>query len=160
MRHRETIGVYCRRLVAGALACFSLSAEAQEGAIGTGGISGIVRDSLGLAIIGAQITIRGSQLIAETNDSGRFVLAKIRPGMLSLTFRRLGYQPDTVELLVLAGKTVPLELKLARLNVTLTPIVITGRSDLRGWREVSITEKRSGRDTTSPPPTSTSGIRD
>jgi len=89
---------------------------------------------MGLAIIGAQITIAGSQLIAETDDSGRFELAKIRPGMLSLRFRRLGYQPDTVELLVFAGKTVPLEVTLSRRLFSLTPVVITGRSDLTGWR--------------------------
>lgn len=135
MRHRETIGIRCCLLVAGALACFSVTTQAQEGVLGTGGVSGIVRDSLGLAIIGTQITIRGSQLIAETDDSGRFELAKVRPGMLSLRFRRLGYQPDTVELLVLAGKTIPLELTLVRLNVTLTPVVITGRADRTGWRE-------------------------
>ena len=89
MRLRETrCGTY-RRLVAVALACFSVSAAAQEGSLGLGGISGIVRDSLGQAIIGAQITIPGSQLIAETDESGKFELAKIRPGMLALRFRRL-----------------------------------------------------------------------
>lgn len=135
MRHREIVGPYRRRLVVGAIACFSATSAAQDGVIGTGGVRGIVRDSLGLAIIGAQISIGGSRLIAETDDSGRFELAKVRPGMLSLRFRRLGYQPDTIELLVLAGKTVPVEVTLSRLNVSLTPVVITGRSDLRGWRE-------------------------
>jgi len=124
-----------RRLIAVALACFSVSAAAQQGNLGLGGIRGIVRDSQGLAIIGAQISIRGSQLIAETDDSGRFELAKVRPGMLSLRFRRLGYQPDTLELLVLAGKTIPLEVTLSRLIVSLTPIVVTGHSNLTGWRE-------------------------
>ena len=100
-----------------------------------GGVSGIVRDSLGLAIIGTQITIRGSQIVAETDDSGRFELAKIRPGMLSLRFRRFGYQPDTVDLLILAGKTIPLEVKLVRSSVSLTPVVITARVDRTGWRE-------------------------
>jgi hypothetical protein len=135
MRLSETVkGTFCRRLGAVALACFSVSASAQDGSLGLGGIRGIVRDSMGLAIIGAQITIPGSQLIAESDDSGRFELAKIRPGMLALRFRRLGYQPDTVDLLILAGKTVPLEVTLSRLLVSLTPVVITGRSDLTGWR--------------------------
>jgi hypothetical protein len=93
-----------------------------------------VRDSGGKAIIGAQITFPGTSLMAESDDSGRFELAKVRPGMLSLRFRRLGYTPDTVELLVLAGKTVPLEVTLSRLAATLTPIVITGRAELTGWR--------------------------
>ena len=135
MRYRETTGVNRRRLIAVALACFSVTAAAQDGALGTGGIRGTVRDSLGQAIIGAQIAISGSRLIVETNDSGQFELAKIRPGMMTLRFRRLGYQPDTVDLLVLAGKTIPVEVTLARLSVSLTPVVITGRADLRGWRE-------------------------
>ena len=134
MRLRETLCGTYRRLVAVALACFSVSAAAQEGSLGLGGLSGIVRDSLGQAIIGAQITIPGSQLIAETDESGKFELAKIRPGMLALRFRRLGYLPDTVELLILAGRTVPLEVSLTRVQVSLTPVVITGRTDLTGWR--------------------------
>ena len=132
--HEPMFGTYQRRLSAVALACFSINAAAQEGSLGLGGIRGVVRDSMGQAIIGAQIIIRGSQLIAETDDSGRFELAKVRPGMMSIHFRRLGYQPDTMDLLVLAGKTVPVEVMLARRLVSLTPVVITGRSDLTGWR--------------------------
>lgn len=128
-------GTTFRRVLPGVMACICFaSAEAQIGSIGTGGIRGMVRDSGGLAIIGAQITFAGTPLIAETDDSGRFELAKVRPGMLSLRFRRLGYQPDTVELLVLAGKTIPLDVTLSRLAVSLTPVVITGRADLTGWR--------------------------
>lgn len=134
-RIRGTMSNTNQRLIAIALACVSVSAAAQEGNLGLGGIRGIVRDSQGLAIIGAQVSIRGSQLLAETDDSGRFELAKVRPGMLSLRFRRLGFQPDTVDLLVLAGKTVPLEVTLSRLMVSLSPVVITGHANLTGWRE-------------------------
>ena len=135
MRHCETLRSSSCRLVVGALTCFSVTAVAQDGVIGTGGIRGVVRDSLGQAIIGAQIAISGSRLIVETDDSGRFELAKVRPGTLTLRFRRVGFQPDTVQLVALAGKTIPLEVKLARLNVSLTPVVVTGRADLKGWRE-------------------------
>jgi hypothetical protein len=95
----------------------------------------MVRDSTGQAIIGAQVTMPGSALVAETDDSGRFELAKVRPGMLALRFRRLGYQPDTVELLILAGKTIPLEVTLQRLTVALTPVVVRGHAELTGWRQ-------------------------
>lgn len=129
------LGTLVRRVIPGVLAVFVVaSAEAQTGSLGTGGIRGIVRDSTGQAIIGAQVTMPGTSLVAESDDSGRFELAKIRPGMLSLRFRRLGYEPDTVDLLVLAGKTIPLEVTLSRLAVSLTPIVITGRAVLTGWR--------------------------
>ena len=135
---RQHHSLYCttlRRILPGVMACLSAaSAGAQVGSLGTGGIRGLVRDSAGLAIIGAQITFPGLALVAETDDSGRFELAKVRPGMLSLRFRRLGYQPDTVELLVLAGKTVPLDVTLARVTMQLTPIVVSGRAELTGWR--------------------------
>ena len=136
MRQHHSITVrVVRRLIPGAMACLiATGAGAQVGSLGTGGIRGLVRDSGGLAIIGAQITFPGTALVAETDDSGRFELAKVRPGMLSLRFRRVGYQPDTVELLVLAGRTVPLEVTLSRLMVSLTPVVVTGRSELSGWR--------------------------
>ncbi|HEX6313753.1 MAG TPA: carboxypeptidase regulatory-like domain-containing protein [Gemmatimonadaceae bacterium] len=134
-----------RQLLAGAATCLTASAvSAQEGILGTGGIRGTVRDSAGQAIIGAQITMPGTSLIAESDDSGRFELAKVRPGMLSLRFRRLGYQPDTVDLLVLAGRTVPLEITLSRLAVALTPVVITGRAELTGWRAGFYQRKDAG----------------
>jgi len=123
-----------RLTLAAILACLSASAGAQEGELVTGGIMGTVRDSAGQALIGVRVMIPGSSLLIETNDSGQFHLAKVRPGMLALRFRRLGYQPDTVSLLVLAGRTVPLEVTLARLAQQLTPVVISGRADLTGWR--------------------------
>jgi len=98
-----------RRLIPGVLAISIATASgAQQGVIGTGGIKGLIRDSTGQALVGVQITIPGSSLVAETDFEGRFELAKIRPGMLSLRFRRLGFIPDTVNLLVLAGSVVPL----------------------------------------------------
>jgi hypothetical protein len=136
MRHHlPVIGTLVSRALPGMAAILiGTSAGAQEGTLGTGGIRGLVRDSTGQAIIGAQVTMPGTALIAESDDNGRFELAKVRPGMLALRFRRLGFQPDTVELLVLAGKTIPLEITLARAAVSLSPIVISGRADLTGWR--------------------------
>ena len=136
MHHQRVIGAIFRRLIAVVALVLSVAdAGAQDGNLGTGGIRGVVRDSSGQAIIGAQVTFPGVSLVAESDDSGRFELAKVRPGMLQLRFRRLGYQPDTVDLLVLAGKTVPLEVTLQRLAVTLTPVVVHGRAELTGWRQ-------------------------
>ena len=135
LQHRSVTGKLIRRAIPGVLALFVVTdLGAQEGVIGMGGLRGLVRDSSGQAIIGAQITVQGAKVLAETDESGHFELAKIPPGMLTLRFRRLGYLPDTVELLILAGKTVPLEVTLKRLTVALTPVVITGRTDLSGWR--------------------------
>ena len=103
--HHTAVVALVRRALPSVLA-IAVAAEvgAQEGVLGTGGIRGQVRDSTGQAIIGAQVTMPGTSLIAESDDSGRFELAKVRPGMLSMRVRRLGFQPDTVDILVLAGK--------------------------------------------------------
>ena len=133
--HHPAVVALVRRALPGVLAiAVATHVGAQEGVLGTGGIRGLVRDSTGQAIIGAQITMPGTALIVEPDDSGRFELAKVRPGMLSMRVRRLGFLPDTVDILVLAGKTVPLDIMLSRLTVTLTPVVITGRAELSGWR--------------------------
>jgi len=135
MHQHSVTGTLIRRVIPGVLALFAATdLGAQVGFLGTGGIRGLVRDSTGQAIIGAQITIPGAKVVAESDESGQFELAKVPPGMLALRFRRLGYQPDTVELLILAGKTIPLEVTLTRLTVSLSPVVITGRTDLTGWR--------------------------
>lgn len=135
MTHPARRTITCLALT-GVLAVSGASAvAAQQGVLGTGGIRGVVRDSTGAAIIGAQISMPGSPLVAETDDDGKFELAKVRPGMLSMRFRRLGFQPDTIDLMVLAGQTVPLDVVLSRLAVGLTPVVIRGRADLTGWRQ-------------------------
>jgi hypothetical protein len=122
-------------LISGAMAAGCAGAlGAQEGFMGTGGIKGTVRDSTGQSLIGVRVLLPGSTLMIETDDSGQFHLAKVRPGMLSLRFMRLGYSPDTIDLMILAGKTVPLEVTLARLALQLSPVVISGRAELTGWR--------------------------
>ncbi|HWP03092.1 MAG TPA: carboxypeptidase regulatory-like domain-containing protein [Gemmatimonadaceae bacterium] len=117
-----------------ALALATPILRAQEGALGTGGIKGTVRDSVGLGIAGVEITLAGSSFKAETDEKGVFQLARVPAGPLELRFRRLGYRPDTVELMVLAGKTIPLDVTLARVALDLAPVVVYGRANLTGWR--------------------------
>jgi TonB family protein len=121
------------RIIAGLIACAVPSLTlAQRGEVGTGGIRGVVRDSIGHPVVGAQITIGGTSLAAETDDNGEFVLAKAAPGELSLRIRRIGYRPDTLRVAVLAGETVPADFTLARIAVELDPLVIQGRRNLTG----------------------------
>lgn len=134
------------RLAGGACLCamaLASLAGAQE-ASAFGGIRGVIRDTTGQSLAGVQITIRGASLVAETDLDGRFELGKIRPGMLSLRFRRLGFRPDTVDLLVLGGTVVPLDVTLERLAVSLTPVVVRGRTELTGWRQGFYQRRESG----------------
>lgn len=106
--------------------------RAQRGEVGTGGINGMVKDSLGNPVVGAQITVGGTALRVETDERGEFRLAKALPGETSLRIRRIGYKPDTVRLNVLAGETHPVNITLARLAVELDPLVVYGRRNVVG----------------------------
>lgn len=105
---------------------------AQRGEVGTGGVSGVVKDSSGFPVVGAIVTVGGTQLTAETDEEGQFQLAKASPGELSIRVRRLGYKPDTVRVTVLAGEQHPVNITLARLAVELQPLVIYGRRNVTG----------------------------
>lgn len=106
--------------------------RAQRGEVGTGGIKGVVRDSLGLPVVGAQISVAGTSLVVESDDNGEFLLAKASPGETSLRIRRIGFRPDTVRVNVLAGETAAAVFTLARLAVELEPLVVMGRRNVGG----------------------------
>jgi TonB family protein len=105
---------------------------AQEGAVGTGGINGTIRDASGNPVVGAQITVGGTTLVAESDERGEFKLAKAAAGATSIRVRRIGYQPDTVRVDVLAGQTIPVEIVLNRVAVELAPLIVYGRRNLTG----------------------------
>jgi carboxypeptidase family protein/TonB-dependent receptor-like protein len=120
--------------VAMALCLTNTSAFSQQGAIGTGGVKGFIHDSLGLGLVGVEITLAGSTFRAESDERGEFALARVQPGPLSVRIRRLGFRPDTFDVMVLSGQTIPLDISLNRLALQLAPIVVRGREALTGWR--------------------------
>lgn len=131
---RPSLGLRCARgwsaLALGTV--LATGAAAQEGAIGTGGVSGTVRDSLGLPVEGAQITVSRSPLVGESDERGRFVLAKAAAGRMTVRVRRIGFRPDSVSLDVLAGRTIETNVTLGRLAVELSPVVVLGRRNITG----------------------------
>ncbi len=115
-----------------ALAFDASSLEAQPGAVGTGGVKGVVRDSSGTAVEGAQVFVTGSAMRGESDAEGQFLLAKASPGAMMVHVRRIGFSPDSQEVQVLAGTNVDAVFTLRRLTVELTPVVVLGRRELTG----------------------------
>lgn len=135
MRYHRPIHAVSRRssvAVAALFTCLAAAADAQEGAIGTGGVKGTVRDSSGIPIEGAQVSVAGSATRGESGAGGEFVLTKANAGRLTIHVRRIGFRPDSVTVHVLAGESVPAEIRLRRLAVELTPVVVFGRKELTG----------------------------
>lgn len=101
--------------------------QAQDDRPATGTINGTVRDPEGRAVAGAELTIPGSPLRVETDESGEFRLKNVPAGDLRIRVRRLGFRPDTSIISVLAGQTAPLLISLEPLPAILAAVTILGR---------------------------------
>jgi TonB-dependent Receptor Plug Domain/Carboxypeptidase regulatory-like domain/Gram-negative bacterial TonB protein C-terminal len=115
-----------------AVALVARPAGAQVGELGTGGVHGTVKDSLGFPIGGVQISIRNAELRAESDEEGQFLLAKSRAGTTTIRLRRIGYRPDSTTVEVLAGQTIEVGVVLQRVAMELRPLVVVGRRQLSG----------------------------
>jgi outer membrane receptor protein involved in Fe transport len=72
----------------------------------TGAIAGVVRDSAGLRLDQVAIGIigpSGGEQRATTNDSGSYHIAAIGVGSVRVFARRVGFAPETVSVVVVAG---------------------------------------------------------
>jgi TonB family protein len=102
-------------------------AHAQDNRPATGTVNGKVLDAAGRAVAGAELTIPGSPIRVETDDTGEFRLKNVPAGDLKIRVRRLGFRPDTSMISVLAGQTVPFLIALQPLPLILSPVMILGK---------------------------------
>lgn len=119
-------------MVIAAIVC-AAAAVARPAAGQSGGavVSGIVADSAGIPIGGAEVRALGTALQARSDEQGRFALASAAPGAMLLEARRLGFRPETLRVIV------PPEGVVTRFALRVTPTVleavaITGRRRYSG----------------------------
>jgi len=74
---------------AGALTGLTATSEAQA----PRALFGLVKDSLGHAVAGAEVRARGNVVVAFSDDSGRFHVAQMPVGARGVFVRRLGFAP-------------------------------------------------------------------
>jgi hypothetical protein len=65
-------------------------------------LAGTVRDSGGLPVPLAQLTLLGIRALSDT--AGRFLFTEIPPGIATLAVRRLGFAPSTLAIELVAGR--------------------------------------------------------
>lgn len=122
-------------MVACAVCCAPGVTRAQSPYAGLAGLAGIVRDSAGHALGSAEVRINGSSRIAAiTNDSGGFRLVALLPGATSVLVRRLGFAPDTLNLILRAGRIDSLVLTLDAVAATLPRVLVEDEADARSHR--------------------------
>lgn len=121
-----------RGAVMACLLCCTSAASAQtQYAI----LVGMVRDSAGNAIPGVEVRIRGNGLaMARTDDSGGFRLTNLLAGPSSVSVRRMGFAPATVDVKLRPGRTDSLVVSLSAIAAALPGVLVQDEYDARSHR--------------------------
>ena len=107
------------------LALLAVSASAQ-----TGTVSGVVLDTGGDAVVQASVVVEGAERGAVTDADGRFRIAGLAPGAMTVAASRVGYRTERARVVVRDGQTSEVRLVLA--EVALDEVVVTARETLTG----------------------------
>ncbi|HMH25143.1 MAG TPA: carboxypeptidase regulatory-like domain-containing protein, partial [Gemmatimonadaceae bacterium] len=91
-------------------------------------VVGKVTAETGMALMGADVAIDGTQLRAITDDHGEFRLPGVPAGIVELRARRLGFRPDALRISVPASGTETVSIMLAVAAQDLQPVLVRGQS--------------------------------
>jgi hypothetical protein len=98
----------------------------------TGGVAGVViAASTGEGVARAQVSVGRGGAGAVTDDAGRFAIAGVRAGAVTLSVRALGYTGATENVVVVAGRTVEVTIAIFPLPVSLDPVRTVARNAAR-----------------------------
>jgi TonB family protein len=119
------------------------------GAQVSGVVSGIVTDTTGAPVLGAEVIVAGTGLRSVTDERGVFHLGGVAAGSAALSIRRMGFAPSTISVTVSpeSHRVEGLHVKLSPLPSVLSPVrVISRREDYTGRLAgyYQRLEKRSG----------------
>lgn len=95
----------------------------------TGRIVGTVVDATsGETLPGANVLVEGTNIGAATNLDGQFVIPSVRPGLQTLRASYVGYTRQQVQVTVVAGGEVTVQIELSWAGVEGDEIVITAQA--------------------------------
>ncbi|MDQ3950849.1 MAG: carboxypeptidase regulatory-like domain-containing protein, partial [Gemmatimonadota bacterium] len=89
-----------------------------------GALAGVVRDSSGALVFGADVSVAGTALRTVSDTAGRFRLAGVPSGAGALQVRRLGYRAAAVPITIERGATASVTVTLARLPRELDAVLV------------------------------------
>lgn len=134
-----------RRVIAALLVLLSLPAALSAQTPATGRIVGRVLDAAngsGLAAAGIQVV--GTTIGTQSGQDGRFSIAGIPAGTVTITVRRIGYAPKTITGVFLeAGKTVEQDVTLAEATLQIAAQVVTASAERGSVNEALDAQKNS-----------------
>ena len=109
------------RCVIALMLAFPEALLSQEGAL-----RGIVADSAGAPIAGADVGIASLHKLTRTDDRGRFSFEKIPLGAVEVSVRRLGYEPQKVQATVSNTLEMSYNVTLIARPAMLDPLDVSG----------------------------------
>jgi hypothetical protein len=121
------VGIFLRRyaLAAGALTGVAAASEAQT----SRALVGLVNDSLGHAVAGAEVRARGNVVVAFSDDSGRFRVASMPVGARGVFVRRLGFAPTRAPIIAGPGETDSVHVVLRAIVQELPAVTVQEQHD-------------------------------
>ena len=110
----------------------SLAAGVSLQAQGTGGtITGVVHDTAGAPVAGADVSVRAGTVRARTDSSGRFALTGLGADKYTVVARKLGFAPTSFDVSLGKNGHVDIKLTFDRRMPMLDTVIV------RGTRECS-----------------------
>src|SRR5262249_27178869 len=117
-------------LVASCTLLVASSAGAQQTQVTA--ITGRVTDAQsGQPVIGALLTVVGSNVGAQTNSNGNYIIRGVNAGALTVRALTSGYADQSKQVTVTAGQTATLNFQLQTMAVALAPVVATVTGEQR-----------------------------
>ena len=112
------------------------------GAQAFGGLRGMVRDSLGGGVTGAQVALEGATSRAVTDAAGEFRFSRLPPGDVVVNVRRLGYKPASARSRIESGTDTRIELELSPIAARLPVIEVRGKGQVYDSRLAGFNTRR------------------
>ncbi len=136
MRSRRWGGAGCNgprpwvALVIAVLFGIALSAHESRAQFARAPVVGMVVDSLGGPIVGAQVEIEGTFHQTTTDSAGRFRMLEVEAGRLRIHVRRIGFLPTTLFLQLSASGARQVMITMEATPEVLAPVVVAGRREV------------------------------
>ena len=108
-------------------------------------VSGVVVDSAGIPIAGADLQLIGADRSTKSEEDGTFEFRHVPPGTVTLRARHMGYAPGTLMIELEKGDQRDVAIRIRRLVQTLDAVNVTeasgyGKTDV-AWREFGRRER-------------------
>ncbi len=111
-----------------------MAATSSLRAQGPGGaISGLVRDTSGLAISGADVSVRPGVHRTRTDSSGRFLIAGLGADKYTVVARKVGFAPTSFDVSLRKDGHVDITLTFDRRLPMLDTVIVSGTHECSAW---------------------------